>query len=91
MSLQNRVCIVTGGNSGIGRSVALRFAREGAKVVIVGRTPATLQEVAEEIRAVEGVVDTFTLDVADHEAVQSMIKSVLDKYGRVDVLVNGAG
>jgi len=91
MSLQNKVCIVTGGNSGIGRGVALRFAREGAKVVIVGRNPATLQEVAREIEAVGGTVDTFAMDVADCEAVQNMAKAVLEKYGRVDILVNSAG
>lgn len=91
MSLQDKVCIITGGNSGIGRAVALKFAGEGAKVSIAGRTPATLKEVADEIRAAGGVVDTFALDVADYEAVQKMAKTVLEKYGRVDVLVNCAG
>jgi len=91
MSLAGKVCIVTGGNSGIGRSVSLKLAKEGAKVVAVGRTPATLQEVAGEIAALGGVVDVFALDVGDYEAVRSMVKAVLDKYGRVDLLVNSAG
>jgi NADP-dependent 3-hydroxy acid dehydrogenase YdfG len=91
MSLQNKVCIVTGGNSGIGRGVAIRFAKEGAKVIICGRTPATLEEVAGETKAAGGVIDTFALDVADYEAVQNMAKAVLEKFGRVDVLVNSAG
>lgn len=91
MSLRDKVCIVTGGNSGIGRGVALKFAREGAKLAIAGRTPATLQNVAQEIEALGGMVDTCAMDVSDYEAVQKMVKAVLEKYGRVDVLVNSAG
>ncbi len=91
MSLQDKICIITGGNSGIGRGVALKFAKEGAKLAIVGRTPATLQEVAAEIKAAGGEVDTFALDVSDYNAVQQMAKAILEKYGRVDVLVNCAG
>ena len=91
MSLQNKVCIVTGGGSGIGRSVALRFAGEGAKVAICARTDASLREVAEEIRAAGGEADVYVLDVSDHKAVQDMTGADLDKYGRVDILVNCAG
>jgi NADP-dependent 3-hydroxy acid dehydrogenase YdfG len=91
MSLQDKVGIITGGNSGIGRGTALRFAKEGAKVVLVGRTAATLQEVAKEIKAGGGTVDTFAMDVADYEAVQTMTQAVLNHYGRVDILVNSAG
>ena len=91
MSLRDKVCVVTGGNSGIGRGVALKFAREGAKLAIAGRTPATLQQVAGEIEVLGGTVDTFAMDVSDHEAVQNVVKAVLDKYGRIDVLVNSAG
>ena len=91
MSLKSKVCIVTGGSSGIGRAVALKFAKAGATVAISARTETALQDAAVEIRTAGGVVDTFTLDVSDHKAVQEMAKTVLDKYGRVDVLVNCAG
>ena len=91
MSLKDKVCIVTGGNSGIGRGVALRFARDGARLAIVGRTPDTLQSAAREIEAAGGSVDTFAMNIGDYEAVQTTVKAVLGKYGHVDVLVNCAG
>lgn len=91
MSLKDKVCIITGGNSGIGRGIAIKFAKEGAKVAIAGRTSATLQEVADEIQALGGQIDTFSLDVANYSAVENMVKTVSEKYGKVDVLVNSAG
>ena len=91
MSLQNQVCIITGGGSGIGRGAALVMAKDGAKVALVGRTAAKVEAVKGEIESTGGTALTFTLDVSDHEAVQQMIKGVLDAFGRIDVLVNNAG
>ncbi|MBN1686562.1 MAG: SDR family oxidoreductase [Spirochaetales bacterium] len=91
MSLTDKVCIITGGSSGIGRGVAFKFAHEGAKVVLCARTAAALQKVAGELRETGAEVETFALDVADYQAVQEMAKTVADRYGRVDVLVNCAG
>ncbi len=91
MSLQNQVCIITGGGSGIGRGAALVMAKDGAKVALVGRTAAKVEAVKGEIESAGGTALTFTLDVSDHEAVQQMIKGVLDAFGRIDVLVNNAG
>ena len=91
MSLDGKVCIITGGGSGIGRSTALMMAGEGARVVMVGRTAAKVVAVKEEIQAAGGTAEAFGLDVADYDAVNSMVKSVLDSFGRIDVLVNNAG
>ena len=91
MSLKDKVCIVTGGGSGIGRSSALMMAREGARVVLVGRTASKVEDVKTEVASAGGVAEAFPLDVADHDAVTQMATAVLEGFGRIDVLVNNAG
>ncbi len=91
MGLENKVCIITGGGSGIGRASALLMAEEGAKVVAVGRTESKVVSVRDEITAAGGVAEAYGVDVVDKESVCAMIEEVLGKYGKVDVLVNNAG
>lgn len=91
MSLKGQVCIITGGGSGIGRDAALKMAHEGATVVIVGRTESKLEKVKSEGKSASGTIVSYILDVADYEAVQEMVADVIEKYERIDVLVNNAG
>ncbi|HEX6340813.1 SDR family oxidoreductase [Umezawaea sp.] len=84
---EGKVVIVTGGGSGIGAAAALRFAAEGARVVVAGRTRATLDAVA----ARAGEIDTRVVDVSDEVAVTEFVEEVARTYGRLDVLVNNAG
>ena len=91
MKLKEKVCIITGGGSGIGRDAALKIAQEGATVVIIGRTESKLDAVKSEITAADGTAVSYALDVADYDAVQQMVDDVLEKFGRIDVLVNNAG
>ena len=91
MRLKDHVCIITGGGSGIGRGAALAMAEEGARVVIIGRTETKLESVKTEVAAAGGTAVSYSLDVADYDAVEQMVADVLDKFGRVDVLVNNAG
>ena len=91
MSLTDKVCIITGGGSGIGEGVAHLMAKKGAKVVVVGRTASKVEDVRKSIESEGGVARALSLDVADHEAVNDMAKTVLDEFGRIDVLVNNAG
>jgi NADP-dependent 3-hydroxy acid dehydrogenase YdfG len=91
MALDNKVCIVTGGGSGIGEATALRMAREGAKLVLVGRTKSKVEAVAEHIVELGGTSSAWALDVADHDAVSEMVSGVKDDFGRIDILVNAAG
>ena len=91
MGLQDKVCIVTGGGSGIGRSAALMMAKAGAKVVLVGRTVSKVEDVKDEIEAAGGKAMALGLDVGDYDGVMQMAKDVLDAYGQIDVLVNNAG
>lgn len=89
--LDGKVAIVTGGGTGIGRAIAVAFAREGAKVAICGRTPRTLQETIDEIERQGAQALAIQADVSDAHAVQGMITDVVQRYGRIDILVNNAG
>lgn len=91
MRLQDEVALVTGGGRGIGRAIALKFAREGASLVIAGRTSARLAEVEKEIRVLGREVLAITCDVADDSSVRAMVREAEARFGRLDVLVNNAG
>ena len=91
MTLTNKVCIVTGGGSGIGEATAVRMAGEGARLVLVGRTKSKLEAVARRIEAEGGTAGVHALDVGDRESVCEMAARVLDAHVRIDVLVNSAG
>lgn len=86
-----KVVLVTGGGTGIGRGIALRFAREGAQVVIVGRRAEPLQAVVGEIAAAGGRAWSRTCDVRSVDDIQATIDAVIAADGRLDVLVNNAG
>ncbi len=89
--LQDKIAIVTGGGTGIGRETALLMAGEGAKVVVCGRRKAPLDQVAAEIRAAEGICVPRPVDLEDGEAAAELIEWANTEFGRVDVLVNNAG
>lgn len=89
--LDGKVCIITGGNSGVGACTAELFAKEGAKVVITARREAQLKEVAEKIKNEGGEVLAISTDVSDVNQVKSRVAKVLETYGKIDVLVNNAG
>jgi len=90
--LENQVAIVTGGSRGIGRAVALAFAREGARVAIVGvEDRQALESVENEIIALGADALSVLANVARRGDVDRLVQSVIDKWGRIDVLVNNAG
>lgn len=97
MRLEDKVAIVTGAGRGIGKAIALGFAREGAHVVLAARTRPELEAVAEEIHALgQGRADApralvVPTDVTVEEQVKAMVQAVLEAFGRVNVLVNNAG
>ncbi len=88
MTQQKRNIIITGGNSGMGRAMAERFAQEGAHIAIIGRDQSTLHATAE---ALTPHVSCYQADVSKREQVQSTVASIFDQWGQVDVLVNAAG
>lgn len=92
MRLQNKKAIVTGGGRGIGRAVALAFAREGANVVINYRSnDAAAQEVVDEIRRLGRKAVALKADVGNYQDARSMIDQAVRELGGVDILVNNAG
>jgi len=93
MDIKGKVVIVTGASSGIGEATARQFAREGAKVVLAARRVDRLQSLAQEIVAMGTGAEAFVVqaDLSKLEDIQSLINQTLDKYGRIDVLVNNAG
>jgi len=93
MLLKDRVAIITGGGRGIGRGVALRFAREGARLALVDLEQSHLDETADELEASGTGVEHIELkaDVSSSADVQRFFDATIERYGRLDVLVNNAG
>lgn len=91
LKLNGKVAIVTGGSLGIGRAVAQALAAEGVRVGIVARNQATLEQVAREITEATGTeVMAAPADVADTAQVEAAVGLVAERFGRIDILVNGA-
>ncbi len=89
--MKDNTVLVTGGNSGIGRGIASRFASEGARVAIVGRDPAKGATVLDEMRKAGADAEFWSVDLTDEAAVQALIGAVEARFGRLDVVVNNAG
>jgi 3-oxoacyl-[acyl-carrier protein] reductase len=92
MSLRNRVAVVTGGTRGIGRGIALGLAREGARVALVYRAnKAAAQMALRELQAVGADCVAVETDIIQPARAEQLVKTVADRYGRIDVLVNNVG
>src|SRR5438128_2508809 len=87
----NKVALITGGTSGIGRATAIAFAAEGAKVVITGRREKEGQEVVDEIAKTGGEAIFVKTDVAKAADVQAMVEKTVQAFGRLDYAFNNAG
>ena len=91
MRLNGKVAIVTGGAQGMGRAISLRYAQEGASVVVADLNPNGANAVAEEIGAADGKAVGVAVDVRDQEQVQRMVDTAVEQFGALDILVNNAG
>jgi NAD(P)-dependent dehydrogenase (short-subunit alcohol dehydrogenase family) len=88
--LEGKIAIVTGGGQGVGKGIALAFAREGAKVAIAEINPETANETADEIKALGHEAMAVVCDVGSEEQVQAMVGKAASEFGPIDILVNNA-
>ena len=91
MKLKDKVAIVTGAGTGIGRAIALAYVQEGASVVLVGRTQETLAKVAEEVVALGGEALVVRASVSKPPDVRRVVEETLARFGKIQILVNNAG
>lgn len=91
MLLKDRVAIITGGGSGIGQGVAGRFAKEGAKLMLVDLNPAGLEDTAAQVKEAGAEVETFEADVSVTEQVEAFFAKTVERFERLDICVNNAG
>jgi 3-oxoacyl-[acyl-carrier protein] reductase len=92
MRFENQVAVVTGAGRGIGHSIAIRLAQEGARVASVSRSDKNARRTADEINAARpDAAKAYAVDVADHAAVQQTSARIFEDFGRIDILVNNAG
>jgi len=91
MKLADKVAIITGGNSGIGKAAAILFAREGARVCITGRNEKRCREVVEEINKIGGQAVFVTADVRFPDECRKTVEATLEAFNRLDILFNNAG
>ena len=91
MKLEGKIAIVTGAGRGLGRGIALCFAEDGADLVICSRTPAELDSLAEEVKALGRNVLAVKVDATNYNEVKQLAQKTIDTFGRVDILVNNVG
>ncbi len=90
-TLKDRVAIITGGGTGIGASIAVEFARVGAKVVVASRKMENLEKTVAAVREIGGDAMAIAMDVRVPEQVNTVVQETVAKYGRLDIMVNNAG
>ena len=91
MNYRNKVVVITGASSGIGRAAAIKFAKKNAKVILVARRREKLLQVQKEISQYTDSTLVCQCDVSNKSQVKEMTDTVIDTFGRIDILVNNAG
>jgi NAD(P)-dependent dehydrogenase (short-subunit alcohol dehydrogenase family) len=89
--LKDKVTLVTGASQGLGKALALAFAKEGAQVVVNARSEESIRPVAEEVEGIGAEVLAVAADVSKSAGVERMVETAVERFGRIDVLVNNAG
>lgn len=91
MKLKNKIAIITGGATGIGKATSLLFAKEGAKVIIASRNEKNGDNIVREIKKKKGQAEFIKTDVSKENDIKSLILNVIKKYKKIDILFNNAG
>jgi len=91
MHLKNKIALITGASSGIGKETAKLFAKEGALVILTARHIDKLREVQKGIENSNGKADSFSMDITNRKQTKKTIENIIKKYKKIDILVNNAG
>lgn len=91
MKLNNKVAIITGASKGIGKGIGIRYAHEGAAVIVASRSMDLLSAIADEINSEGGQALALKVDVRRSESIQGVVDKAVEKFGRLDIMVNNAG
>lgn len=91
MRLIDKVAVITGGSSGIGKATAIRFAKEGAKVIIWDVNLTDAEKVIEEIKEIGGIGKAYEVDVTDRKQIEEATNRVIEEFDKIDILINNAG
>jgi 3-oxoacyl-[acyl-carrier protein] reductase len=91
MKLKDKVALITGGARGIGKAIALAYAREGARLAICARTESEINETVQEIQKLKADAQGWPCDVSIEESVKDFVGAIIKEFGRIDILVNNAG
>lgn len=91
MKFQGKSAIITGAANGIGKATALKLSKEGAKVALIDIDKGKIEELAADIRKSGGTAESFTVDITKSSEINDAVTKVIDKFGRLDILVNSAG
>src|SRR5262245_14253156 len=89
--LHNRVALITGAGRGIGRAIALAYAKEGAKLALAARTRRDLEQTAQAAQALGASTSVVPVDVSDPTQVEDMVRQTIEQFATIDILVNNAG
>lgn len=91
MLLENKIAIVTGGGRGIGKAIAINFAKNGAKIALAARTKSEINDVVEEIKSIGGEAIAIQTNVLHESMIKNLVNETYEKFGDLDILVNNAG
>src|SRR5215475_14419980 len=91
LALSGKIAIITGGGTGMGRAMAMEFAKAGADIVIASRTVANLERVAADVRALGRRALAIRTDVSLKTDVDGMVAGTMEAFGQIDIIVNNAG
>ena len=91
MQLQNKIALITGASSGIGKETAKLFAKEGALVILTARHLNKLKIVENEIKNNNGKAESYSMDITNRQQIKNTIKKIIEKHKKIDILVNNAG
>lgn len=91
MKLKNKVALITGASKGIGKGIAIRYAHEGAAVILASRSMDLLSAIADEINNEGGQALALKVDVRKHKSIQGVVDKTVEKFNRLDIMVNNAG